>query len=95
MVNRKEKDSARRDDPGEFTVTLARQGFVPGDTIDVYVQGTDEVLSALARNEGIVKLKRVRPAQTFRDSGDGAHGDSVGGGGILWGSDGNRAGILA
>ena len=60
MVERKTKGSGRRDDPGEFIITLARQGFVPGDTIDVYVQGTDEVLGALARNEGVVKLKRVR-----------------------------------
>ena len=60
MVERRAKSSVLRDDPGRFTVTLARQGFLPGDTIDISVQGLDETLRALARSEGLVKLKRVR-----------------------------------
>ena len=60
VVERKAKGSnSRREDPGEFTVMLARQGFVAGETIDVFIEGSDETLSALARNEGLVKLKRV------------------------------------
>ena len=62
VVERRAKTSVRRDDPGQFTITLARQGFLPGDTIDVSVQGSDETLRALARSEGLVKLKRVRRA---------------------------------
>ncbi|KAF0288855.1 Arrestin domain-containing protein 17 [Amphibalanus amphitrite] len=59
VVERKAKSStSRREDPGQFTVMLPRQGFVAGETIDVYLDGSDEVLSALARNEGLVKLKR-------------------------------------
>ncbi|XP_043217423.1 uncharacterized protein LOC122379354 [Amphibalanus amphitrite] len=59
VVERKAKSStSRREDPGQFTVMLPRQGFVAGETIDVYLDGSDDVLSALARNEGLVKLKR-------------------------------------
>ena len=49
----------RDGNPGEFTATIGKQGYVAGEIIDLWIDGTDKVYTELAERNGYVKLKRV------------------------------------
>ena len=45
--------------PGQFTATLAKRGYVAGEVVDLWIEGADSVYTELASLDGAVKLKRV------------------------------------
>ncbi|XP_043197543.1 arrestin domain-containing protein 2-like isoform X2 [Amphibalanus amphitrite] len=56
---REDKWTMWNGNPGEFSVTVAKQGYVAGETIDLWIDASDGVYTELAQLDGHVKLKRL------------------------------------
>lgn len=44
--------------PGRFSVYIERQGYTAGETIHVHVDGSEQLMQALANGDSVMKLKR-------------------------------------